>query len=641
MSLIPGCARRFGHAAIEDGAVMDGVAVYRRALFAGGLACLMSICGIPGLPAHAELVEPPDNPVQVSTPKETRPQSQPQARPRDPLAQARSLFSSGKYEPAEKAARSALERDPRDWKAWGILGNCRYKLGDPKGALEAYDQSLQINPGNAQLQSWVGDLRGDLSSPELTPRMEAYLSGLYASAKSLENAGSRKTALKKYQAIDAIRRGYGDTAARINALTAAGEYAEASALAGKGDWNAAHALFAGIGDYLPGYMDADERAAKCLAARLDQLYRRGTAKEAAGRLKEALDDYALISAKDPAFRDVGDRMARLQAAAQSQADWTRAHQLLAAGSWEEAYPIFKRFGEASPSDENVAKGMKACLDGLYGRAVGHESGGNYREALTWYAKVQSLDPGYADVEARVAAIRGRYEVKSILVAYIPTVNQMSLNELLKRLCEDYMEADQQAQAQKRGDSRTVVVDEFVNGAGERIAASLRDGLASLPGMEMVDNSGYSSEMEAIGGAKNRYSAVAIVSNAGGRIKEVSNQYQGTDKMEPYEMRQSATSLTCNIRLIRISDNKVFAEQTCSGGKEIVWWEYQPRPRPVQNPDPLKAMLGTMLVGVGSLLGGISPQRPFSNDELIGKAAGELTAQMVNMSRSALSSAGPN
>jgi len=49
----------------------------------------------------------------------------------------------------------------------------------------------------------------------------------------------------------------------------------------------------------------------------------------------------------------------------------------------------------------------------------------------------------------------------------------------------------------------------------------------------------------------------------------------------------------------------------------------------------------MLVGVGSLLGGISPQRPFSNDELIGKAAGELTAQMVNMSRSALSSAGPN
>jgi len=70
-----------------------------------------------------------------------------------------SLYSSSHYQEAKVKAREAVTADPSDWKAWQMIGNCSYALGDKPGAIEAYRRSLAINPSNQALEAWVKSLQ--------------------------------------------------------------------------------------------------------------------------------------------------------------------------------------------------------------------------------------------------------------------------------------------------------------------------------------------------------------------------------------------------------------------------------------------------------------------------------------------------
>ena len=74
-------------------------------------------------------------------------------------AQAAALYSQGLYAAALGKARAALKENPLLWRTWGVAGNCLYRQDDIDGALEAYGRSLEINPDNPELASWMEKLK--------------------------------------------------------------------------------------------------------------------------------------------------------------------------------------------------------------------------------------------------------------------------------------------------------------------------------------------------------------------------------------------------------------------------------------------------------------------------------------------------
>lgn len=77
----------------------------------------------------------------------------------DDFRAAEILYANADYDGALARALAAVAVDPRHWRAWAVIGNCRHVKGDGEGALEAYDRSLRINPSNEKLQGWVNQLR--------------------------------------------------------------------------------------------------------------------------------------------------------------------------------------------------------------------------------------------------------------------------------------------------------------------------------------------------------------------------------------------------------------------------------------------------------------------------------------------------
>lgn len=73
-------------------------------------------------------------------------------------AAAKVKYTAGDYRGAWKDSADIIRQDPRDARAWQLLGNCQYKLGDTAGALKSFGYSLQFNPDNPALKSWVDSL---------------------------------------------------------------------------------------------------------------------------------------------------------------------------------------------------------------------------------------------------------------------------------------------------------------------------------------------------------------------------------------------------------------------------------------------------------------------------------------------------
>lgn len=72
---------------------------------------------------------------------------------------AKDLYKAGDVDASSKKAKAILEVDPDNWKAWALLGNCHHSTGSTSAALDAYDHSLKLNPGDSRLRSWVQKLR--------------------------------------------------------------------------------------------------------------------------------------------------------------------------------------------------------------------------------------------------------------------------------------------------------------------------------------------------------------------------------------------------------------------------------------------------------------------------------------------------
>lgn len=61
------------------------------------------------------------------------------------------LYNRQDYTQAERYFQAAIAEDPGNWQAYQGLGLCQYAQGDRASAKQAFDQSLQIHPDNAQL----------------------------------------------------------------------------------------------------------------------------------------------------------------------------------------------------------------------------------------------------------------------------------------------------------------------------------------------------------------------------------------------------------------------------------------------------------------------------------------------------------
>lgn len=78
----------------------------------------------------------------------------------DPLATGHQLYRAQRYSEALQSYEQARIARPGDARVWQSLGNAKYALQDKAGAMQAYRQSLQLNPNNAGLAAFVAKVDG-------------------------------------------------------------------------------------------------------------------------------------------------------------------------------------------------------------------------------------------------------------------------------------------------------------------------------------------------------------------------------------------------------------------------------------------------------------------------------------------------
>jgi tetratricopeptide (TPR) repeat protein len=79
--------------------------------------------------------------------------------PQDYYLAGFNFYARREYEKSIPYLEAAVRMDPRDWKAYQILGYDYYLTGRPARALEAFELSLDQNPDNPPLFKLAGDLR--------------------------------------------------------------------------------------------------------------------------------------------------------------------------------------------------------------------------------------------------------------------------------------------------------------------------------------------------------------------------------------------------------------------------------------------------------------------------------------------------
>lgn len=153
--------------------------------------------------------------------------------------------SQGKTDLAREQYRAATDQDPKQARAWTLLGDLSYQLDDLKQAEKAYGKALDLDPRNGDLHNnlaWVYTRQGrKLSKAQelVTRAMELapdhrpyYLDTLGVVLMKQGNLEESITALKASVATmppgqrDMLAEAYEHLA---EALTAAGDHAEADA----------------------------------------------------------------------------------------------------------------------------------------------------------------------------------------------------------------------------------------------------------------------------------------------------------------------------------------------------------------------------------------------------------------------------
>jgi tetratricopeptide (TPR) repeat protein len=69
------------------------------------------------------------------------------------------LYQKASYEDALERFEQALDENFEHWQSYQMIGNCYYQLRDKEKSLEAFAQSLRINPLNLQLAGYYQRLK--------------------------------------------------------------------------------------------------------------------------------------------------------------------------------------------------------------------------------------------------------------------------------------------------------------------------------------------------------------------------------------------------------------------------------------------------------------------------------------------------
>ena len=136
------------------------------------------------------------------------------------LEKANLLYSLKRFIQARVYIRKIIPGHPGNTRLWNILGNCEYSLGNPEGALEAYQKSVELDPEDslsrtnaARTQECLG-LKEEafttyLAAARLLFRQEAYdeLSLIFSRTRALLAEGIQidddlREKAKEFQAVE-------------------------------------------------------------------------------------------------------------------------------------------------------------------------------------------------------------------------------------------------------------------------------------------------------------------------------------------------------------------------------------------------------------------------------------------------------
>jgi cytochrome c-type biogenesis protein CcmH/NrfG len=82
------------------------------------------------------------------------------------FAQAKAMVEARNYPAAIPQLQQAVAKDPRNADAWNLLGYATRKSGNPSGALQYYNQALQLDPKHLGAHEYVGEAYLMLDQPQ-------------------------------------------------------------------------------------------------------------------------------------------------------------------------------------------------------------------------------------------------------------------------------------------------------------------------------------------------------------------------------------------------------------------------------------------------------------------------------------------
>ena len=94
------------------------------------------------------------------------------------FGQAKALIEARNYAPALPLLQQVVAKDPRNADAFNLLGYATRKSGNPNGALQYYNQALQIDPKHLGAHEYVGEAYLMLDQPQQSEQHLARLDQL-------------------------------------------------------------------------------------------------------------------------------------------------------------------------------------------------------------------------------------------------------------------------------------------------------------------------------------------------------------------------------------------------------------------------------------------------------------------------------
>jgi hypothetical protein len=377
---------------------------------------------------------------------------------------------------AARAEREAAERRAREEhearlkelheQAVALLGR-----RDWTGARKALDGLQELEPGYRDLPLLAQQVRSGLKEQERCAAL------LRAAQKDLEagrlpeaiagfrsvldlDAGHKGASRQLAEAQARLEQQEAEERARLEAEARQAElarlYAAGEAAAGSADWSQAVELYGQVLKIDDGYEDAiarldqarealageqarleqqeaEERARLEAEARHAELTRLFAAAEAAAQAKDwsqAVELYGQVVKIDDGYEDAAARLdqarealAGEQAERQRQAALAERHegacQRMGAGDWSEAVRLLSELQEEEPGYRDVEARLAQAtsereteeqLTQLYAEAGDAYGRAAWKRAETLYGQVLALKPGYGEAEARLAEARRQQQL---------------------------------------------------------------------------------------------------------------------------------------------------------------------------------------------------------------------------------------